>query len=88
MFILVNRMNTLQNEFRELLLLTCSKTEDMCVDERETGVRVRLQGAEVVKVQEFKYLGTTVQSSGDCGREVKNRVGRMEQLEKSVSSDL
>ena len=36
-----------------------SKTEDTCVDERETGGRVRLQGAEVVKVQEFKYLGTT-----------------------------
>ena len=47
-------------------------------------LQFRLQGAEVVKVQEFKYLGTTVQSSGDCGREVKNRV---EQLEKSIRSD-
>ena len=28
----------------------------------------------MVKVQEFKYLGTTVQSSRDCEREVKNRV--------------
>ena len=56
------------------------------MNERETSGRVRLQGAEVVTVQ--GYLGTTVQSSGDCGREVKNRVGRMEQLEKSVRSDL
>jgi len=35
---------------------------------------VRLQGAKVVKVQEFRYLGSTVQSRGDCGRELKNRV--------------
>ena len=28
----------------------------------------------MVKVQDFKYLGTTVQSSGDCEREVMNRV--------------
>ena len=47
----------------------------MRLKERETSGRVRLPGAEVVKVQEFKYLGTTVQSSGDCGREVKNRAG-------------
>lgn len=51
-----------------------SKTEYMCINERESSGMVRLQGAEVVKVQEFKYLGSTVQSSGDCGREVKNRV--------------
>ena len=51
-----------------------SKTEDMCVNERETSGIVRLQEAEVAKVQEFKYLGTTVQSTGDCGRELKNRV--------------
>ena len=30
-----------------------SKTEYMCVNKRETGGRVRLQGAEVVKVQEL-----------------------------------
>ena len=30
-----------------------SKTEYMCVNERETSGIVRLQGAEVVKVQEF-----------------------------------
>ena len=35
---------------------------------------VGLQGAEVVKVQEFRYLGSTVQSRGDCGKEVKSRV--------------
>ncbi|KAK3510598.1 hypothetical protein QTP70_011788 [Hemibagrus guttatus] len=35
---------------------------------------VRLQGEEVKKVQEFKYLGSTVQSNGEWGKEVKKRV--------------
>ncbi|KAK3568949.1 hypothetical protein QTP86_020633 [Hemibagrus guttatus] len=51
-----------------------SKTEYMCVNEREGSGTVRLQGEEVKKVQEFKYLGSTVQSNGQCGKEVKKRV--------------
>ncbi|KAK3575651.1 hypothetical protein QTP86_031603, partial [Hemibagrus guttatus] len=51
-----------------------SKTEYMCVNEREGSGTVRLQGEEVKKVQEFKYLGLTVQSNGECGKEVKKRV--------------
>ncbi|KAK3527328.1 hypothetical protein QTP86_020250 [Hemibagrus guttatus] len=51
-----------------------SKTEYMCVNEREGGGTVRLQGEEVKKVQEFKYLGSTVQSNGECGKEVKKRL--------------
>ncbi|MCJ8739512.1 hypothetical protein PDJAM_G00048010 [Pangasius djambal] len=46
----------------------------MCVNEREGSGTVRLQGEEVKKVQEFKYLGSTVQSNGECGKEVKKRV--------------
>ncbi|KAK3516099.1 hypothetical protein QTP70_005395 [Hemibagrus guttatus] len=49
-----------------------SKTEYMCVNEREGSGTVRLQGEEVKKVQE--YLGSTVQSNGECGKEVKKRV--------------
>ncbi|KAK3555213.1 hypothetical protein QTP86_010465 [Hemibagrus guttatus] len=48
-----------------------SKTEYMCVNEREGSGTVRLQGEEVKKVQEFKYLGSTVQSNGECGKEGK-----------------
>ncbi|KAK3525841.1 hypothetical protein QTP70_010897 [Hemibagrus guttatus] len=48
-----------------------SKTEYMCVNEREGSGTVRLQGEEVKKVQEFKYLGSTVQSNGESGKEVK-----------------
>ncbi|KAK3554509.1 hypothetical protein QTP70_024412 [Hemibagrus guttatus] len=51
-----------------------SKTEYMCVNEREGSGTVRLQGEEVKKLQEFKYLGSTVQSNGECGKEVKKRV--------------
>ncbi|KAK3555713.1 hypothetical protein QTP86_029004, partial [Hemibagrus guttatus] len=51
-----------------------NKTEYMCVNEREGSGTVRIQGEEVKKVQEFKYLGSTVQSNGECGKEVKKRV--------------
>ncbi|KAK3543296.1 hypothetical protein QTP70_014041 [Hemibagrus guttatus] len=51
-----------------------SKTEYMCVNEREGSGTVSLQGEEVKKVQEFKYLGSTVQSNGECAKEVKKRV--------------
>ncbi|KAK3543382.1 hypothetical protein QTP70_018404, partial [Hemibagrus guttatus] len=51
-----------------------SKTEYMCVNEREGSGTVKLQGEEVKKVQEFKYLGSTVQSNEECGKEVKKRV--------------
>ncbi|KAK3557430.1 hypothetical protein QTP70_026628, partial [Hemibagrus guttatus] len=51
-----------------------SKTEYICVNEREGSGTVRLQGEEVKKVQEFKYLGSTVQSNGECWKEVKKRV--------------
>ncbi|KAK3526678.1 hypothetical protein QTP70_030891 [Hemibagrus guttatus] len=46
-----------------------SKTEYMCVNEREGSGRVRLQGEEVKKVQEFKYLRSTVQSNGEYEKE-------------------
>ena len=51
-----------------------SKTEYMCVNEREGGEVVHLQDAEVARVEEFKYLGATVQSNGECSSEVKKRV--------------
>ncbi|KAK3524275.1 hypothetical protein QTP70_026038, partial [Hemibagrus guttatus] len=48
-----------------------SKTEYMCVNEREGSGTVRLQGEEVKNVQEFKYLGSTVQTNGECGKEAR-----------------
>ncbi|KAI5621974.1 hypothetical protein C0J50_18358 [Silurus asotus] len=51
-----------------------SKTEYMCVNERECSGVVRLQGEEVEKVVELRYMGSTVQSNGVCVGEVKKRV--------------
>ena len=48
------------------------KTECMCVNERQVNGTVKMQ--EVAKLEDFKYLGSTVQSNGECGREVKKRV--------------
>ena len=52
------------------------KTEYMRVNERkDTGSgTVKMQGEGVAKVDDFKYLGSTVQSNGECGREVKKKV--------------
>ena len=41
----------------------------------------------MANVEDFKYMGPTVQSNGECGREVKKRVGptgRMEWVEKNA----
>ncbi|KAK3530003.1 hypothetical protein QTP86_009393 [Hemibagrus guttatus] len=59
---------------RRRMKVSRSKTEYMCVNEREGSGTVRLQGEEVKKVQEFKYLGSTVQSNGECGKEVKKYI--------------
>ncbi|KAK3570248.1 hypothetical protein QTP86_017126, partial [Hemibagrus guttatus] len=59
---------------RREMKVSHSNTKYMCVNEREGSGTVRLQGEEVKKVQEFKYLGSTVQSNGECGKEVKKRV--------------
>ena len=50
------------------------KTEYMCVNERQVNGTVKMQAEEVAKVGDFKYLGSTVQRYGECGREVKKRV--------------
>ena len=74
---------------RKEMKVSTSKTEYMCISEKGDNGTVRLQGAEVVKVDEFKYLGSTVQSNRDCGSECRKRgAGRVEWVEKSSRSDL
>ena len=46
----------------------------VCVNVRQDNDTVRMQGEEVAKVDDSKYLGSTVQSNGECRREVKTRV--------------
>ena len=45
---------------RREMKVSRSKTEYMCVNERDDGKTVLLQGVEVPKVKEFMYLGSTV----------------------------
>lgn len=47
-----------------------NKTGSMCVNERETG-KVNMQGEEIVKVDQFKYLGSTMLSNKQHTREVR-----------------
>ena len=65
-----------------------SKTEYLCVNERGDGETVLLQGVEVPKVKEFRYLESTVQCNGVCGSEVKRRVQAGWNNWESVRSDL
>ena len=47
------------------------KMEYTCLKQRQGKGTLKMQGEEVAKVEDFKYLGSTVQSNGECGREVK-----------------
>ena len=46
----------------------------MCVNERQVKGTVKMQEEDVAKEEDFKYLGSTVQSNGECRRDVKKRV--------------
>ena len=46
----------------------------MKVNRRKRQVNDTAKMQEVAKVDDFKYLGSTVRSTGECGREVKKRV--------------
>ncbi|MBN3290172.1 LORF2 protein, partial [Polypterus senegalus] len=45
---------------RKGMKVSRNKTEYMCVNERAVRGMVRMQGVELVKVDEFKYLGSTI----------------------------
>ena len=51
-----------------------SKTEYLCINGGNDNETVKMENTKVPKVKEFKYLGSTVQESGSCEREVKKRV--------------
>ena len=51
-----------------------SKTEYLCINGGNDDETVKMEDAKVPRVKEFKYLGSTVQESGDCERDVKKRV--------------
>ena len=51
-----------------------SKTEYLCINGGNDDEIVKMEGTKMPRVKEFKYLGSTVQESGSCEREVKKRV--------------
>ena len=51
-----------------------SKTQYLCVNGDSNKETVKMDDTKVPRVKEFKYLGSTVQESGSCEREIKRRV--------------
>ena len=51
-----------------------SKTEYLCINGENDNETVKMEDTKMPRVKEFKYLGSTVQESGNCEREVKKRV--------------
>ena len=51
-----------------------SKTEYLCINGGNGDETVKMEDTKVPRVKELKYLGSTVQESGVCKREVKKRV--------------
>ena len=51
-----------------------SKTEYLFVNGGNDKEIVKMEDTKVSKVKEFKYLGSTMQESGSCEREIKRRV--------------
>ena len=51
-----------------------SKTEYLCINRGNDDETIKVEDTKVPRVKEFKYLGSTVQKSGSCEREVKKRV--------------
>ena len=55
-------------------VLSRSKTKYLYINGRNDDETVKTEDAKVPRVKEFKYLGSTMQESGGCEREVKKRV--------------
>ena len=51
-----------------------SKTKYLCINGGNDDKTIKMEDTKVPRVKEFKYLGSTVQESGGCEREVKKRV--------------
>ena len=51
-----------------------SKTEYLCINGENDDKTLKMKDSKVPRVKEFKYLGSTMQESGGCEREVKKRV--------------
>ena len=60
--------------WREEGCKSIGERQNTCERQDNDSDTVKMQGEELAKVEDLKYLGSTVQSNGECGREVKNIV--------------
>ena len=56
------------------LRISRTKTEYLCGNKKDVQSPIKLQGADVPETEDFRYLGSTLQSNGECGREIKKRI--------------
>ena len=56
------------------LRISRTKTEYLCGNKKDIQSPIKLQGADVPETEDFRYLGSTIQSNGECGREIKKRI--------------
>ena len=59
---------------RKGMKVSRSKTKYLCINGGNDDKTVKMEDTKVPGVKEFKYLGSMVQESGSCEREVKKRV--------------
>ena len=59
---------------RRKMKVNRSKTKYLCINGGNDDETVKMEDTKVPRIKEFKYLGSTVQESGGCEREVKKRV--------------
>ena len=59
---------------RKGMKVSRSKTEYLCINGENGDETVKMEDTKVPRVKEFKNLGSTVQESGGCEREVEKRV--------------
>ena len=59
---------------RKRMKVSRSKTEYLCINGGNDDETVKMEDTKVLRVKEFKYLGSMVLESGDCEREIKKRV--------------
>ena len=51
-----------------------SKTKYLCINGGNNDETMKMKDTQVPRVKEFKYLGSMMQESGNCEKEVKRRV--------------
>ena len=59
---------------RRRMEVSRSKTKYLCINGGNDDKTMKMDDTKVPRVKEFKYLGSTLQESGSCEREIKRRL--------------